>query len=86
MYQEGIVRELRCAHEVGRVQLVFVERVVSKHLKYVCQQADVAQELKLHIIIEAITLKIRVHLFGVCVIGLETLHVAELVEERISLR
>ena len=55
VFQKGIPRELRCAHEVSRVQLVLFERVVTEHLEHIGQQADVAQKVELHIILEAHT-------------------------------
>ena len=58
MFENGIPRQLRGAHEVDEVELVFVERVVSKHLKYFGQQADVTEEVELHIVFEALTLKV----------------------------
>ena len=80
VFQEGIPRQLRCAHEVNRFQLVLVERVVTEHLKHIGQQADVAKVVELLLILEALTLNVRVHLLGVGVIGLQTLHSSELVE------
>ena len=43
VFQEGIPREFRRTHEVGQVQLVLLQEVVSEHLEQVIQQADVAQ-------------------------------------------
>ena len=82
----GIPRELRCAHEVSQVQLELVERVVTEHLEHVVQQAVVAQEVELDIIIDVLTLEVRVHLLGVGVIGCRTLHAPVLVEEGLSWR
>ena len=79
MFQEGIPRDLRCAHEVSRVQLVLFERVVTEHLKHIGQEADVAREVEVHMMFEVLTLKVRVHLLSVGVIGLRTLHVSVLV-------
>ena len=86
VFQESIPRELRCAHEISRVQLVLVERVLTEHLEHISQQADVAQKVELHIILEVLTLTFRVHLLGVGVIGLCALHDSELVEEALSWR
>ena len=86
VYQEGIPRKLQCAHEVSRVQLVLVELDFTEHIKHIGQQADVAQEVELHIIIEVLTLKVRVHLLGVGIIGLRTLHASKLVEDALSWR
>ena len=81
MLKKRVPGELWSAHEVGRVQLVLVEGVVSEHLNHVGQQADVAQKVELHIIFEALTLKVCKHMLSVGVIGLRTFNDFELVEE-----
>ena len=80
VFQEGIPRELRCAHGVSWVQLVLVEQVVTEHLEHVGQQTNVVQEVELNIILKALRMKVREHLLGVGVIGIGALHVYELVE------
>ena len=70
MFEKGISRELRRANEVGGVELELVQRVVSIHLEYIGQQADVTMEIELHIVFEALTLKVGEYVLGVCVIGL----------------
>ena len=72
MFEKGIPRELRSANEVGGVELVLVQRVVSKHLKYIGQQADVTEKVRLHIVFEAFTLKVGEYVLGVCVVGRRT--------------
>ena len=86
MFEKRIPRELRRAYEVGRVQLVLVEGVVSEHLEHVGQQTDIAQEVELHVILEALTLKVRKILLGVAVVCLRTLQGSELVEDSLSRR
>ena len=86
VFSESIPRELRLAHTVGRVQLVLVGRVITEHLEHIGQQADVGQKVELHIILEALTLKISVQLLGMGVLGLGALYASELVKEGLSLR
>ena len=59
---------------------------MSEHLEHIGQQADVSQEIELHIILEVLTLKVRLHLLGMGVIGFRTLHASDLVEEGLSCR
>ena len=82
VFQQGVPCELRRTHEVGRVQLVLVQGVVSEHLEHVGLQADVAQEVELYIILEALTLKVREDVLGVGVVGLRALYASELVKKR----
>ena len=70
---------MRRTHEVGGVQLVLVQGVVSEHLEHVGQQADVTQGVELHIILKGLTLKVFKHMLGLGVVGLQTLHASELV-------
>ena len=81
MFRKGIPRELRSAHEVGKVELVLVQRVVSKHLEYIGQQVDVTEKLELHIVFQALTLKVSEYVLGVCVVGRRTLNASEIVKE-----
>ena len=86
MFEKGILRELRSAHEVDGVELVLVQRVVSKHLEYISQQADITEEVELHIVFEVLTFKVGEYVFGVCVVGRQTLNASEIVEECLSWR
>ena len=81
MFEKGIPRKLRSAHKVGGVELVLVQRVVSKHLEYIGQQADFTEKVELHIVFEALTLKVGEYVLGVCVVGRRTLNASEIVEE-----
>ena len=58
MFEKKFPLELRSAHEVGGVELVLVQRVVTKHSEYIGQQADVTEKIELHIVFEALTLKV----------------------------
>ena len=81
MFEKGISRELKSGHEVGGVELVLVQRVVSKYLEYIGQQAIVTEKVELHIILQAQTLKVVKYVLGVCVVGRRTLNASEIVEE-----
>ena len=75
---------LRRVHEVGWVLLVHAKQVVTKHLEHATQQADVAQNVKLYIILETLTLKVREYLVGVSVVRLRAHYASELVHECLS--
>ena len=81
MFEKGIPRELGSVHEVGGVVMILVQRVVSKLMEYIGQQADVTEEVELHIIFESLTLKVGEFVLGVSVIGRRTLNASEIVEE-----
>ena len=65
--------------------MVLVEEVVPERLEHVGQQADVAQQVKRHVLFETLAVKVFTHVLSVRVVRLGALHASELVEESFSL-
>ena len=79
MYTKRSLLKLKRAHELGGVVLLLVQRVVFKHFESIGQPADVPVKIELHIVFEALTLKVGENVIGLCVVGRRTLNAFEIV-------
>ena len=73
VFEERVPRDMRRANRrahLGRVQLVLIKRLVSKRLEHVSQQANVAQNVELHVFFEIRAEKVVPHVLGMCVVSL----------------
>ena len=50
VFEERVPSEWRCTHKIGRVQLVLIKGVIPERLEHVGRKANVAQQMKRHVL------------------------------------
>ena len=86
VFQGCVPSELRCTNKIGRVQLVLVKGVIPERMEHVGQKANVAQQVKRHVLFETLAVEVLPHVLGVRVFGLRALHASDFIEEGLSSR